>query len=164
MLIGFSEHASSILGALKSCGFIDEDGDSYSPDLVGVLACAAPGPDYMPASENLGRDCDDADPTVHPGAEEVCGDEYEQMLQLLHEDEVFAPVDLDVQERAVDAIKDALTEDQQTLVDDLVDNQSRHVWLQQEAAFHLGLAIGMRLAEAGPTRPAATSAAAQDGA
>jgi len=30
-----------------------------------------------------------------------------------------------------------------------VDNQSRHVWLQQEAAFHLGLAVGLRLAELG---------------
>lgn len=87
-------------------------------------------------------------------AEEVCGDDYEQMLQLLHEDEVFAPVDLDRQERAVDAIKAALTADQQALVDDLVDNQSRHVWLQQEAAFHLGLGVGLRLAELGRTRPA----------
>ncbi len=57
-------------------------------------------------------------------AEEVCGDEFEQMLQLLHEDEVFAPVDLERQERDVDAIKAALTEEQQELVDDLVDNQS----------------------------------------
>ena len=97
-------------------------------------------------------------------AEEVCGDEYEQMLQLLHEDEVFAPVDLDRQERAVEAIRDALTADQQDLIEDLVDNQSRHVWLQQEAAFHLGLAIGMRLAEVGPPRPDAASAAAEDGA
>ena len=76
------------------------------------------------------------------------------MLQLLHEDEVFAPVDLERQERDVDAIKAALTEEQQELVDDLVDNQSRHVWLQQEAAFHLGLAVGLRLAELGrATRP-----------
>jgi len=87
-------------------------------------------------------------------AEEVCGDDYEQILQLLHEDEVFAPVDLAVQERAVEAIKDALTADQQPLVDDLVDNQSRHVWLQQEASFHLGLAVGLRLAELARTRPA----------
>ena len=84
-------------------------------------------------------------------AEEVCGDEFEQMLQLLHEDEVFAPVDLERQERDVEAIKEALTEDQRDLVDDLVDNQSRHVWLQQEAAFHLGLAVGLRLAELGRT-------------
>lgn len=87
-------------------------------------------------------------------AEEVCGDDFEQILQLLHEDEVFAPVDLDVQERAVEAIKDALTEGQQALVDDLVDNQSRHVWLQQEASFHLGLAVGLRLAELARMRPA----------
>ena len=97
-------------------------------------------------------------------AEEVCGDEYEAMLQLLHEDEVFAPVDLDVQERAVDAIKEALTEDQQALVDDLVDNQSRHVWLQQEAAFHLGLAVGLRLAEMARARPAGRTPAARNGA
>jgi len=80
-------------------------------------------------------------------AEEVCGEEFEQMLQLLHEDEVFAPVDLEQQERDVEAIKEALTDDQHALVDDLVDNQSRHVWLQQEAAFHLGLAVGLRLAD-----------------
>jgi hypothetical protein len=94
-------------------------------------------------------------------AEEVCGDEFEQMLQLLHEDEVFAPVDLDVQERAVDAIKEALTEDQQALMDDLVDNQSRHVWLQQEAAFHLGLAVGLRLADLGRARPGVSPSAAE---
>ena len=93
-------------------------------------------------------------------AEEVCGDDYEQILQLLHEDEVFAPVDLDVQERAVEAIKEALTEDQQALVDELVDNQSRHVWLQQEASFHLGLAVGLRLAELARTRPAGRPAPA----
>ena len=87
-------------------------------------------------------------------AEEVCGDDYEQILQLLHEDEVFAPVDLDRQERTVATIKEALTEEEHELVDDLVDNQSRHVWLQQEAAFHLGLAVGLRLAELGRTRPA----------
>ena len=86
-------------------------------------------------------------------AEEVCGDAYEQMLQLLHEDEVFAPVDLERQERDVEAIKEGLTEDQWEVVDDLVDNQSRHVWLQQEAAFHLGLAVGLRLAELGRGTP-----------
>jgi hypothetical protein len=95
-------------------------------------------------------------------AEEVCGDEFEEMLQLLHEDEVFAPVDLDRQERTVEAIKDALAEDQQPLIDDLVDNQSRHVWLQQEAAFHLGLAVGLRLADLGRARPVARTNAGED--
>ncbi|HEX2311535.1 MAG TPA: hypothetical protein VHH91_12560, partial [Vicinamibacterales bacterium] len=33
--------------------------------------------------------------------------------------------------------------------EDLVDNQAAQVWLQQEGAFHLGMAVGMRLAEAG---------------
>ena len=96
-------------------------------------------------------------------AEEVCGDEYEQMLQLLHEDEVFAPVDLERQERDVEAIKDALAEDQHEMVDDLVDNQSRHVWLQQEASFHLGLAVGLRLAELTRTRPAGRPASGARG-
>jgi hypothetical protein len=89
--------------------------------------------------------------------EEVCGDEYEQLLQLLHEDEVFAPVDLERQERLVEEIKDALTDEEQELVDDLVDNQSRHVWLQQEAAFHMGLAVGLRLAELAKARPSGAS-------
>ena len=96
-------------------------------------------------------------------AEEVCGDEYEQMLQLLHEDEVFAPVDLERQERDVEAIKEALAEDQHEMVDDLVDNQSRHVWLQQEASFHLGLAVGLRLAELARTRPAGRPASGARG-
>jgi hypothetical protein len=27
----------------------------------------------------------------------------------------------------------------------LADNHARHVWLQQEGAYHLGLAVGMKL-------------------
>ena len=41
----------------------------------------------------------------------------------------------------------ALPEHLQTLVDELVDNQAAQVWLQQEGAFHLGVAIGLRLAK-----------------
>jgi hypothetical protein len=78
--------------------------------------------------------------------EDVCGEEYEQMLQLLHTDEVFAPVDLERQERLAEAIKAALPPGKRDLVDDLIDNHARHVWLQQEGAYHLGLAVGLRLA------------------
>jgi hypothetical protein len=31
-----------------------------------------------------------------------------------------------------------------------VDNQAAQVWLQQEGAFHLGVAIGLRLAALAP--------------
>ena len=43
----------------------------------------------------------------------------------------------------------ALPEHLQALVDELVDNQAAQVWLQQEGAFHLGVAVGLRLAKAG---------------
>ena len=47
----------------------------------------------------------------------------------------------------------ALPEHLQTLVDELVDNQAAQVWLQQEGAFHLGVAIGLRLAKLPPPEP-----------
>jgi hypothetical protein len=81
--------------------------------------------------------------------EEQCGDEYEELLQVLHEDELFQPADLDEQERLVEAIRAALDEPQQDLIEQLVDNQAAQVWLQQEGAFHLGMAVGLRLAHAG---------------
>ena len=63
-------------------------------------------------------------------AEEQCEDEYEALLQAIHEDELFAPVDIQLQESLVE--------------------HARHIWLQQEGAYHLGLAVGRRLR----TRPA----------
>jgi hypothetical protein len=47
----------------------------------------------------------------------------------------------------------ALPEHLQSLVDELVDNQAAQVWLQQEGAFHLGVAIGLRLAKLPPPEP-----------
>jgi hypothetical protein len=79
--------------------------------------------------------------------EEQCADEYDELLASLHEDELFEAVDLDRQERIVDELRDALPESKHELVDELVDNQSRHVWLHQEAAFHLGTAVGLRMAQ-----------------
>ena len=39
----------------------------------------------------------------------------------------------------------ALPEQARTLIVELADNHARHVWLQQEGAYHFGLAAGRRL-------------------
>jgi hypothetical protein len=78
-------------------------------------------------------------------AEEQCEEEYEQLLQVLHEDELFAPVDIQRQEELVEQIAAALPEDKRMLIVELADNHARHVWLQQEGAYHLGLSVGHRL-------------------
>lgn len=78
-------------------------------------------------------------------AEEQCEDEYEELLSALHEDELFAPVDIQRQEELVEQIAAALPEDQRMLIVELADNHARHVWLQQEGAYHVGLAVGNRL-------------------
>jgi hypothetical protein len=72
-------------------------------------------------------------------------DEYEELLQAIHEDELFAPVDIERQEEIVEQIAAALPEDRRMLIVELADNHARHVWLQQEAAYHVGLAIGRKL-------------------
>jgi hypothetical protein len=78
-------------------------------------------------------------------AEEQCEDEYEALLEAIHEDELFAPVDIGLQESLVEQIASALPEDKRTLIVELADNHARHVWLQQEGAYHMGLAVGRRL-------------------
>ena len=78
-------------------------------------------------------------------AEEQCEDEYEDLLQAIHEDELFAPVDIQRQEQLVEQIAAALPEEKRMLIVELADNHARHVWLQQEGAYHLGLAVGRRL-------------------
>ena len=85
--------------------------------------------------------------------EEQCADEYEDLLGLLHEDDVFSAADLERQEDLVRTVQIALPEHLQKLVDELVDNQAAQVWLQQEGAFHLGVAIGLRLAKLAPAAP-----------
>ena len=77
--------------------------------------------------------------------EEQCEDEYEELLQAIHEDELFAPVDIQRQETLVEEIAAALPEDKRMMIVELADNHARHVWLQQEGAYHLGLAVGKRL-------------------
>ena len=90
-------------------------------------------------------------------AEEQCEDEYEELLQAIHDDEVFAPVDVQRQEELVEAIAAALPEDKRTMIVELADNHARHVWLQQEGAYHVGLAVGRRLGgrAAAPREPVA---------
>lgn len=78
-------------------------------------------------------------------AEDQCEDEYEALLQTIHEDELFAPVDIQRQEQLVDQIAAALPEDKRMLIIELADNHARHVWLQQEGAYHVGLAVGRKL-------------------
>ena len=78
-------------------------------------------------------------------AEEQCEDEYEALLEAIHEDELFAPVDIGLQESLVEQIAGALPEDKRVLIVELADNHARHVWLQQEGAYHMGVAVGRRL-------------------
>ena len=47
----------------------DGDGDGYGGSDSGVVACEPPE-----GTIEDGSDCDDADPDVHPGVEDVCGD------------------------------------------------------------------------------------------
>jgi hypothetical protein len=78
-------------------------------------------------------------------AEEQCEDEYEALLEAIHEDELFTPVDIQRQETLVEQIAAALPEEKRVMIVELADNHARHVWLQQEGAYHLGLAVGRRL-------------------
>jgi hypothetical protein len=77
--------------------------------------------------------------------EDQCEDEYEELLNAIHDDELFAPVDIQRQEQLVEQIAAALPEDKRMLIVELADNHARHIWLQQEGAYHLGLAVGRKL-------------------
>jgi len=78
-------------------------------------------------------------------AEEQCENEYEELLQAIHDDEVFESVDVERQETLVEQIAAALPQEKRTMIVELADNYARHIWLQQEGAYHLGLAVGKRL-------------------
>jgi len=45
----------------------------------------------------------------------------------------------------VEQIAAALWEDKRTLIVELADNHARHVWMQQEGAYHVGVAVGRKL-------------------
>ena len=78
-------------------------------------------------------------------AEDECEDEYEDLLQAIHEDELFAPVDIQRQEQLVEQIAAALPEEKRMLIIELADNHARHVWMQQEGAYHVGVAVGRKV-------------------
>lgn len=82
--------------------------------------------------------------------EEQAGEDYEELLDLLQEDEVFGAADLDRQQELVERIEAALPESQRGMLEELNDQHTRQVWLLQEAAYHVGLAVGLRLAGAKP--------------
>jgi hypothetical protein len=79
--------------------------------------------------------------------EEQCATEYDELLEALHDDELFAPADVQRQEEIVQRLKEIVDEHDYELIEELVDNLARQIWLNQEAAFHLGMAVGLRLAE-----------------
>ena len=79
--------------------------------------------------------------------EEQCATEYDELLDALHEDELFAPADVQRQEEIVQRLKELVDDADHELIEELVDNLARQIWLNQEAAFHLGMAVGLRLAE-----------------
>jgi hypothetical protein len=78
--------------------------------------------------------------------EEQCEAEFDELLETLHDDEVFEGVDVQRQQELADTLTAALPPDTRELLEELIDNQARQLWLNQEAAFHLGMAVGMRLA------------------
>ena len=78
-------------------------------------------------------------------AEDQCEAEYEGLLDAIHDDELFTPVDIQRQEQLIEQIAAALPEAKRALIVELADNHARHVWMQQEGAYHLGLAVGRRL-------------------
>lgn len=80
--------------------------------------------------------------------EDQCEDGIEELLAVLQDDDVLGEVDLGLQQKVLDRIEAALPEDHRPLVAELADLQTRQVWLQQEAAYHLGVAVGMKLAGA----------------
>jgi len=79
--------------------------------------------------------------------EEQCAAEYDELLNALHDDDLFAPADVQRQEEIVERLKELVDETDHELIEELVDNLARQIWLNQEAAFHLGMAVGLRLAE-----------------
>ena len=79
--------------------------------------------------------------------EEQCATEYDELLEALHDDELFAPADVQRQEELVERLKAVVGPQHEDVLEELVDNLARQIWLNQEAAFHLGMAVGLRLAE-----------------
>lgn len=56
--------------------YTDDDMDLYAPQIpIARVSCARPGPGWIPSEDlTVERDCNDTDPDVNPGMEEVCDD------------------------------------------------------------------------------------------
>ncbi len=78
--------------------------------------------------------------------EDACEDDVAEMLDLLQDEDAFGEVDLSAQQKVLDQIEAALPENRRELVDELISQHAQHVSVQQEAAYHLGLAVGMKFA------------------
>jgi hypothetical protein len=78
--------------------------------------------------------------------EQEAEDEFEALLDVLQDDEVFGGVDLQRQQQLKDSLEASIPDESKRLLEELDEQHTRQVWLMQEAAYHVGLAVGMRLA------------------
>src|SRR5258706_13136722 len=70
--------------------------------------------------------------------EDQAAAEYDELLNVLHEDELFQPVAAQRQEEAVDRLKSLGGKQNEELAENLVANQTRQLWLENEATSNWG--------------------------
>ena len=94
-------------------GWVEENGMPLSEELAEIARTAAARLYLSPTCDTRRRS---------PSPKRSCGDEFEQMLATAARGRGVGPVDLERQQRDVEAIEEALTDEQQNLVDDLVES------------------------------------------
>ena len=85
-------------------------------------------------------------PTLEDVEQDAEG-EFEALLDVLQEDAVFGGVDLERQQHLTETIASRLPDAEKRLIEELVEQHTRYLWLMQEAAYHVGLTVGMKLGE-----------------